>query len=176
MKRRQAIRNSAFLVGCGLSAGTIASIATGCKEASVVAEEVPSFLGKETLSLVAEVVETIIPTTDTPGAKEAGVHRYIDEVVQYFTEEEQGLFTQVMDGLKTGGFMDATVEEKEKMLLDLDNIEGEVKPYSILRGLVCEGYFTSEVGATQALAYLPIPGEWVPCLDVSEVGKSWALQ
>ena len=71
--------------------------------------------------------------------------------------------------------MDASVEDREQMLLALDNVEGEEKPYSILRGLVCQGYFTSEIGATQALSYLPVPGEWVPCIELSDVGKAWAL-
>jgi len=175
MRRREALRNSAFLVGCGLSAGTIASIATGCKEGAAIAEEATSYLDSDTLSLLGEIVETIIPTTDTPGAKDAGVHTFINESLEYFTEEEQGLFDQVIGGLKEGNFIDASVEEREQMLLDLDNVEGEIKPYSVLRGLVCQGYFTSEVGATQALAHLPIPGEWVPCLELSEVGKAWAL-
>jgi len=175
MKRREAIRNSAFLVGCGLSAGTIASIATGCKDSAAAADEIISYLDKDTFSLLGEVVETIIPKTDTPGAKEAGVGEFIDNAVSLFTEEEQGLFTQVMEGLKEGGFMNAPVEEREKMLLALDDVEGDIKPYSILRGLVCQGYFTSEIGATQALSYLPIPGEWVPCIELSEVGKAWAL-
>ena len=175
MKRREAIRNSAFLVGCGLSAGTIASIATGCKESTPVAEEIVTFLDSNTFNLLGEVVETIIPTTDTPGARDAGVHMYIDQAVQYFTEEEQTLFTQVMDGLTSGGFMDASVGEREQMLLALDEVEGDIKPYSILRALVCEGYFRSEVGATQVLAYDPVPGEWIPCIDLSEVGKAWAL-
>jgi len=176
MKRREALRNSAFLVGCGLSAGTIASIATGCKQAGEVVEEVASFLGNDQLSLLGEVVETIIPTTDTPGAKAAGVHDFINESLHHFTEEEQGLFTQLLSGLTEGGFMDKSVDEREQMLLGLNDLaEGDEKPFDTLRGLVTHGYFTSEVGATQALAYDPIPTEWIPCMDLSEVGKQWAL-
>jgi len=174
MKRREALRNS-FLVGCGLSAGTITAIMTGCKETTTVAEEAASFLDSSTLSLLGEIVETIIPTTDTPGAKEAGVHNFINESLNHFTEEEQGMFSQVMKGLADGGFMTESSEERERLLLGLDDVEGDVKPYELLRGLVCQGYFTSEIGATQALAHLPIPGEWVPCIDLSEVGKQWAL-
>ncbi len=174
MKRRDAIRNSAFLVGCGLSAGTITSIISGCKTETAHVE-IPSFLGKDMLSLLGDVVETIIPTTDTPGAKEAGVHTFIDNAVEHFTIEEQGMFKELMQGLLDGEFRSKTIEEKEAMLLSLDDIEGDIKPYSILRGLTCEGYFTSEIGATQALEYLPIPGEFIPCMPLSDVGKAWSL-
>jgi len=175
MKRRAAIRNGAFLAGCGLSAGTIATLLSGCKPSTETAEEVAGFLKGDMLSLLGEVVETIIPTTDTPGAKAAGVHTYLNEAVLHFTEEEQGLFKQVMSGLSDGGFMDKTTEEKEQMLLGLNDLDGEAKPYDQLRSLVCHAYFTSEVGAKEALAYLPIPGEYIACMDLSEQDKVWAL-
>ena len=41
--------------------------------------------------------------------------------------------------------------------------------------MTCQAYFTSEEGAKNALAYDPIPGEWSACIDLSEVGKAWAL-
>lgn len=175
MKRRDAIRNSAFLVGCGLSAGTITSLISGCKTEHTE-EVVTAFLDKDLYALLGEVVETIIPTTDTPGAKEAGVHTYIDTAAQYFTAEEQGLFKELMSGLAEAGFGSKSSEEKEAMLLALDDVEGDVKPYSLLKGLTCQGYFTSEIGATQALVHEPIPGEFIPCMPLSEVGKAWALR
>lgn len=174
MKRRDAIRNSAFLVGCGLSAGTITSIISGCKTESVEAVA-SSVLNKDMLSLLGDVVETIIPTTDTPGAIAAGVHDRINEMAEHFTTEEQGQLTDLLKGLADADFSSKTTEEKEATLLALDDVEGDVKPYTLLKGLTCQAYFTSEVGATQALAYLPIPGEYIPCMPLSEVGKSWAL-
>jgi len=98
MKRREALRSTAFLAGCGLSAGTIASIISGCKNDPKL--YVDSFLGNDYVSLLGEMVETVIPATDTPGAKEAGVHLFIDEAAQYFTEEERGMLTGVLAHLR----------------------------------------------------------------------------
>lgn len=174
MNRRDAIRNSAFLVGCGLSAGTITSLISGCKPNT--AEEITSsVLNKDMLSLLGDVVETIIPTTDTPGAIAAGVHDRINEMAEFFTTEEQGQLTDLLKGLAEANFSSKSTKDKESMLLALDDVEGDIKPYTLLKGLTCQAYFTSEVGATQALAYLPIPGEYVPCMPLSEVGKAWAL-
>lgn len=173
MKRREALRNTAFLAGCGLSAGTIASIIGGCKNQP--AEYAESFLGSEYVHLLGEITETILPTTDTPGAKEAGVHLFIDDAARHFTEEELGLLKTVLDGIKEANFLSLSAEEKEAHLLTLDSGSGDENVYNLLRGITCQGYFTSEVGATQALAYDPIPGEWKPCIDVSEVGKAWAF-
>ncbi len=174
MKRRDAIRNSAFLVGCGLSAGTISTIVSGCKTEPTVAAA-KSFLNSDMLALLGDVVETIIPTTDSPGAKAAGVHELINEMAEHFTTEEQGQLTALMGSIASSGFADKSVEDKESFLLSLDDVEGDVKPYTLLKGLTCQGYFTSEIGAKEALAYLPIPGEFIPCIPLSEVGKAWAL-
>lgn len=173
MKRREALRNTAFLAGCGLSVGTISAIVSGCKQTP--SEYAETFLGGDYVSLLAEMVETIIPTTDTPGAKAAGVHLHLDNAVKYFTEEEQGQFKGVLDMITESGFMSQSQEEREATLLSLDKEEDGVNPYEILRGLTCHGYFTSEIGGKQALKYDPIPGAWNPCVDLSEVGKAWSL-
>jgi hypothetical protein len=40
------------------------------------------------------------------------------------------------------------------------------------------GFFTSEVGATQVLQYLAVPGTFRGCLPLSEAGngKTWATE
>jgi hypothetical protein len=43
-----------------------------------------------------------------------------------------------------------------------------------LKGLTLFGYFSSEIGMTQALAYDPIPGGWVPDLKIDANTKAWA--
>ena len=172
MKRREALRNTAFLAGCGLSAGTIASIVSGCN--STPGAYADTFLGHDYIQLLGEITETILPTTDTPGAKTAGVHLFIDEAAKYFKTEELDRFKLVLDGIKKAGFMSLTSEERESHLLTLDKGKGEENAFRLLRGITTHGYFTSEVGATQALAYDPIPGEWKSCIDLSEVGKAWA--
>jgi hypothetical protein len=37
------------------------------------------------------------------------------------------------------------------------------------------GYFTSEIGCTQVLAYDPIPKEYHGCIDLVPGQKAWAL-
>ena len=46
-----------------------------------------------------------------------------------------------------------------------------------LRGLTIWGYKTSEYIGEEVLAYLPVPGAYVPCGDVQELtgGKAWSL-
>jgi len=46
-----------------------------------------------------------------------------------------------------------------------------------LRGITIWGYKTSENVGEQVLAYLPVPGEYIPCGDLNELtgGKAWSL-
>lgn len=46
-----------------------------------------------------------------------------------------------------------------------------------LRGLTIWGYKSSEYVGEEILAYLPVPGEYIPCGDVQELtgGKDWSL-
>jgi hypothetical protein len=46
-----------------------------------------------------------------------------------------------------------------------------------LRGMTIWGYKASEYVGEEVLAYLPVPGEYIPCGDVQELteGKAWSL-
>ncbi|WP_339840550.1 gluconate 2-dehydrogenase subunit 3 family protein [uncultured Maribacter sp.] len=46
-----------------------------------------------------------------------------------------------------------------------------------LRGMTIWGYKVSEYVGEEVLAYLPVPGEYVPCGDMQELtgGKAWSL-
>lgn len=61
-----------------------------------------------------------------------------------------------------------------------DAVADELKRYSFaknLRDMTIWGYKTSEYVGENVLAYLPIPGEYISCGDVSELtgGKDWSL-
>jgi hypothetical protein len=44
-----------------------------------------------------------------------------------------------------------------------------------MRALTIAGYFSSEIGATQALEYLPIPGRFEGAVPMQPGQKAWAL-
>lgn len=181
MDRRKAIQTSAFLAGCGLSASTLASLLSGCK--SSPSQVNTSFLGEENLTLLGELVETIIPTTDTPGAKEAGVHTLIDEFLKgNFVASDQKAFVDGLQKIKdlcqskySKDYTSLTEDERHQTLDAIADEGGEKNIFNTLKSLTCYGFFSSEIGATQVLKFDPIPGEWRGCIDYSEIGVAWAL-
>ncbi|MEM7575374.1 MAG: gluconate 2-dehydrogenase subunit 3 family protein [Bacteroidota bacterium] len=66
-----------------------------------------------------------------------------------------------------------TMEEGEAQ----DIARAKMDTYFQLKGMVIANYFGSKEVATTQLAYLPVPGEYIPCGDLQELtgGKAWAL-
>lgn len=46
--------------------------------------------------------------------------------------------------------------------------------FSLMKQLTLLGYFTSEVGATQALRYVPVPGKYEGCISYKKGDRAWA--
>lgn len=49
------------------------------------------------------------------------------------------------------------------------------KFFDMIRQLTITGFFTSEIGAKQALVFDEIPGVWQSCIPYEDVGGAWAL-
>ena len=106
MNRRDAIKQTALLTGYALSASTITAVLQGCK-ADPSDDWMPAFMTKDESVLLAELTDLILPATETPGAKDVFVHRFIDRLAnETFSEVRKQHFR---DGLAA---MDATANEK----------------------------------------------------------------
>ncbi len=132
--------------------------------------------------LAAHLSEMIIPETDTPGAKSAGVPTYIQAVIrEFFTEEEQISFKAGLDGINllaqesgASSFVKANSSQQMTILERLDQGEEglDSSTWKRLKSLTIFGYYTSEA-ATQELAYEQIPGRFVGCIPFEDVGRAW---
>jgi gluconate 2-dehydrogenase gamma chain len=93
MDRREALRRTALLLGGAISAPTLAALLAGCETPSASESWTPRAMTVDQGALTATIAEQIIPTTDTPGAREAGVHRFIDRMLaEYYTPDERAAF------------------------------------------------------------------------------------
>jgi gluconate 2-dehydrogenase gamma chain len=89
--RREALARTALLLGGTLAASTIA----GAERAVWAATPGwrPRTLSAQESEMVATVAEHIIPTTDTPGGRAAGVHRLVDVLLtDYYSPAERNRF------------------------------------------------------------------------------------
>src|SRR5438309_9964013 len=83
ISRRQALEQVAILLGGANSAPTVAGVLRRPTRRASAASPAwaPRTLSPAQLELVATVAEHIIPQTDTPGARAAGVHRFVDTLL-----------------------------------------------------------------------------------------------
>lgn len=172
----------------GLSAASIGTIMQGCQgEATTDTMWSPSYFSQSEANTLAELSERIFPKTDTPGAKDAGVHQDIDTYAKIaMSEEERTMFKSALADVDkrskskfSSSYVDITDEQKDEILMDLANEaenakDGDKPFFSTLKGMVLYTYMTSEVGATQFLKYDPVPGVY-ECVDYASVGGIWAL-
>lgn len=191
MNRRDAIRNVAILMGTALSASTLAAL-EGCTSSGPKNYTLQT---PETKALLAEIAETIIPETSTPGAKAAKVEDFILVMVgDCYDEKAQKVFTDGLDTLtaeskkrfSNKSFMEITPEQRTELLTAIDkerveyNKRKDKKPedpahyFQYLKELTLLGYFTSEPGATKALRYVAVPGRYDGCVPYKKGDKAWA--
>lgn len=137
---------------------------------------------------VATVAELIIPETDTPGARAAGVSEFIDLVVaEWYSEEERARFLEGLADLDRRSqavigrlFVEAPASDQEQVLSEL---EGELlafraaggKPeqrfFHQIKHLTLYGYYTSRAGLEQELRWSAVPGRYDPCLATGVGGR-----
>lgn len=154
-----------------------------------------TILSNSDISLLDEIGETIIPATaDSPGAKATGIGSYMLLMYQdCMPAEQQIILLQGLNDLDiraaqafSNPFQAAKTEEKLALLQTLQteaeayylSMEGEeeIAPhyFQIIKELTLSGYFTSEIGMTQAREYLPLPGKFKACIPYNEGTKVWA--
>src|SRR4051812_18836159 len=96
MDRREALKRTAAIMGTVLSAPTIMAVLNGCSAKPGI-DWKPVFFTEDQAVLISQLAEVIIPKTDTPGAKEAGVPSFIEQVVKdCYTPEQQQKFATAL--------------------------------------------------------------------------------
>jgi hypothetical protein len=187
MERREAVQYIALLLGGTLVGAN--SFITGCKTADK--KDVVTF-SQEDIAYLNEVADTILPTTSTPGAKAANVGQFMTVMVtDCYEAKDQKVFHEGMDKLndtaeKTykAAFMKLTPQQRHELLVKLDTEQKEYTTnkkaedpahyFRMMKELTLLGYFTSEIGTTQARRYAPVPGKYEGCVPYKKGEKAWA--
>ncbi|MBU0696974.1 MAG: gluconate 2-dehydrogenase subunit 3 family protein [Bacteroidetes bacterium] len=178
MNRREAISSVALLLGGTIIGGEIFSLA-GCKSNP---KQVNDLFNTDEVTYMNEIAETIIPATNTPGAKAAKTGEFMAVMVKdCYTPKDQKIFKEGLNTINEKAksqygspFMDLKPDERKKLLSKLDD---EQKKYSqnvankdthhyfrMMKELTLLGFFTSEIGGTKVLTYVEVPGRYDACI------------
>src|SRR2546425_10873793 len=185
--RREAIKRVTVLLGSVALIGG-SGLLEACERAQRNAASAQAGAGTFTaqdIALLDEVADTVLPETKTPGAKAAKVGPFMAVMVtDTYDEQQQGIFRDGMRKLNEAGFMTKTPAERLALLEQLDR---EAKAYMDTRArgapthyfrqmkeLTLLGYFTSEIGCSQAMRYRETPGRFDPCVPYTPGETAWA--
>ena len=198
VNRREALKRIASLMGGTLSASVILAIEKGYSATTSAASK-PAILRPPQMAIVSAVAEIMIPRTDTPGAIDVGVPGFIDLMLKdvYTRKDRERYLAGVaeFDAAAQGEqgkkfvaleapqqvalvrkFHDAAVVEERRPHGRHSQLQ---RPFILMtKELTLLGFFTSEVGATQILQYVAVPGSYHACLPLEQAGngKTWAVQ
>ena len=134
---------------------------------------------------VATIAELIIPKTDTPGARDAGVAAFIDVMLADWADDEQRqMFTTGLANIDERSrtayrktFVACTAEQQAEILEDLDYELARLRDtksdtsknfFQAMKWLTLTGYYTSEIGSTSELHYRVVPGRYEPCYTLEQ--------
>jgi len=175
MNRRELLKMVAAATG-GVVIGSEFFLA-GCKNPEAGVGESATFTESD-IAFLNEVGETILPKTNTPGAKEANVGKYMTVIVtDCWEEKDQKAFHEGMkklnDACKTmhgHGFMNASAEDRKKLLIAVDKERADHQKnkkkedpnhyFQSIKQWVIISYFTSKEGREGATNYIPVPGRY----------------
>lgn len=168
MKRRAAIRYLLIVTGgCTL----LPSCLSESKKVSISLKNLD--INSDQEKLLAEIVDTIIPQTDTPGAKELGVHLFVLKMLDdCYGEEQQNNFVKGLKYLEDNtershgrSFVNCTLAQRERILKSIENKEEQYTTevsefYKLMKQKTIQGYLNSKYVMTNLIVYELIPGRY----------------
>lgn len=187
VSKRRFMRTFSQLVGGGVVlAGNSISVAMAYTPKVDGTSQDGNVLNKNELLLLKQVCSLVIPATDTPGAAEVDTHGFIDDQLYHcYDNAYQKQIKQLLLHIDQVavlrhkiGFNQCNAKQQSELLTDFDlgqnNISAkDEEHFKSLKTLICFGYYTSEVGATQELKYEAIPGGFKGQVPYASVGRGW---
>ena len=194
MKRREALKKTLLAMGYTISVPSLINIFESCNSHSSQAWQ-PEFFSNDQATVMGELAETILPKTQTPGAKDLKLDRFIDRMIkQVFSQDDQQLFLKGMAAFEAEAkevngksFVDASPDQRSKLLTKLEQETeketGSIWGFSLQKDvlhltfyrkakeLTLLGYFTSEEVGKNILVYDPVPGHYLSDIPTSQVNR-----
>ena len=202
MKRREFLQCAALLV-TGLNASQVAFSLTREQQRYLATApnynlETVDYLSDAQRQIIAAMADIVIPRTDTPGAIDAGVPRFIELMAaQWLNEEERTIFDAGIEDMETRipaqygkPFYALDADVQLSIMEDMEKVASDSSWYdfgNLMRDFVSDapficqikeltvyGFFTSEAGARQVLRYDPMPMFFDGDVPLSPDDSTWS--
>ncbi|KXI28482.1 gluconate 2-dehydrogenase subunit 3 family protein [Paraglaciecola hydrolytica] len=188
--RRDFLNKIGLLVGVGtatsLLGGNAISVAMAYTPQQDSTSKAGKLLSQAQLIQLKAICAQVIPKTETLGAAEVDVHGFIDNQLFHChtTAEQQKVVTLLSNIDKESNaqyqhqFAALTATQQVELLTQIEMGGQSFKQqyrgdFKFLKSLICFGYYTSEVGASQELRYLAVPGGYKGSIPYKKSDADW---
>jgi len=171
MQRRSAVKNIGLTIGAAI---VLPSWANAWSKDSF-----RNFSAKISSSqeiMLSEIVETIIPKTNTPGAKELNIHLFVPKMVaDCYDKQAQETFVKGLDLVDIASknslsktFLECDAKQRLEVLNKMAKSENkEEKSFiQLVKGLTIRGYLSSEYVMTNLRIYEYAPARYHGCVPI----------
>ena len=170
MNRRDLLKKGVYgLAGVSLSSTLISTL----QSCTSIEKYSPHYFSKTEFSLLSNIVDFLIPRTETPGALEMKVPQFIDIIIsETYNNESKNNFSNrfklLIEDFKSNNIdLSDYNSMKSKFVNDFNN-KTHQEIYSQIRDLTVWGFKTSKEIALNVLNYNPIPGYQLGCINIKE--------
>lgn len=170
MNRRDLLKKGVYgLAGVTLSSTLISTL----QSCSSIKKYSPLYFSKTEFSLLSNIVDFLIPKTETPGALEMKVPQFIDIIIsETYNNESKNNFSNklklLIEDFKSNNIDLSNYNSmKSKFVNDFNN-KTHQEIYNHIRDLTVWGFKTSKEIALNVLNYNPIPGYQLGCVDIDK--------
>lgn len=191
MERRDILKFAASLTGSAIfSPLTLSLLSSTQRNAQALvsganAVSKPAFFKQSTFNSLTQVMDVILPKTDTPSASDVNVHWIMDNMFNKVFKDGYRKnflrnFAKLDHYLSAQGFKNASAAKQLAIIKTIEAFprseQNDVyRSYIDLKQQTISYYLATEEVAEKHLSYLPIPGKYTPCITVEEAGgKAWA--
>ena len=184
MDRRNALKNIGKGLGTITITPSILNLFQSCQNSTTLNSV---FFNKEQFLVVSKLMEIIIPETETPGAISLKLPEFIDAYIYNVIDEDNITSNKILkEGLNK--FIDlvrSETTEQETNEISIKEWEDQLRKVLVseskndkitiaiqdLRKLTVGAYKINEFVGENLMAYNPVPGKQIGCVDLNETTK-----
>jgi gluconate 2-dehydrogenase gamma chain len=190
MNRREWLKCMSTLAIGAVAAPSLLAVFDAHAAAQGTADTAPPFFKPSQSDVMAAVIDIIIPRSDTPGALDAGVPRFIDLMFRdVYTKEDQQRYLSALAAFEAASstpFLQLDDAKRKALVTKLhtEALGKDPAPTSapmfvmMTKKLTMLGFFLSQPGCTQVLQYIAVPGAYHADIPLSQAGngRAWAVE
>ena len=188
--KRQFLRGLTALMGTAavspFISGDALAVAFSYQPKSTSALQAGKLFTLKQMQILHDICAVVLPRTDTPSAAELDVHGFLDHQLSVcYDQENQQQALAIVDKINDQSkshfsktFIELTSSIQQDLLIALEAEKlgftaQDKQAFKALKSLLVFGFFTTEIGATQALNYQAVPGGFKGSVAYSSLKKSW---